>query len=113
MTGNYGSTSCAALSSYPAHEVVEPGDVVGVADAVKWCVRCPLAVCVTLVSDAQAATFDAWHGSWVVSEWLGGVPVRPVARVTGLMQTGRGCFTGFHLVLSKMRLSVWQSVATC
>ena len=74
MTGNYGSTSYAALSSYPAQEVVQPGNVVGVADAVKWCVRCPLTVRVTPVSDAQAAAFDAWHGSWVVREWLARVP---------------------------------------
>lgn len=85
VTGNYGSTSYATLPSYPAHEVLKPGHSVLVAETVKWRIRCPLAVCVTLVSDAQAPTFDAWHGSWVVSEWLGGVPVRPVALVTGPM----------------------------
>lgn len=71
---NVGSTSCAALSSYPAQEVVQPGNVVGVADAVKWCVRCPLAVRVPPVSDTQATAFDPRHAAWVVSEWLARVP---------------------------------------
>ena len=74
VTGNYGSTSYAALSLYPAQEVVEPGNVVGVADPVKWRVRCPLTVRVTPVSDTQATAFDPRHGSWVVREWLARVP---------------------------------------